>query len=650
MTHRFVFNHPSFDAVSGKEWLITNGIGGYASSTMSGANTRRYHGLLVASLHPPVDRYVLVSAIEEKVVSGGREYLLSTHVYPGTIHPRGHHYLTSFERYPFPRSEFSFGDHRLSKEIFMHYGHNTTVIEYTNLGAEDLLLELSPLWVCRDYHHLFNEGSQWDFRIHYTDERCIRVDPASGMPKVYLRFERGTFYPHADWYKSFRYEREKERGLDDEEDAFCAGRINGLLGPGETLRLIFSTEQDDVHGDPGLWKANEIKRLAALTTGIRASFLRDLIWSGDQFIVWRESSSSYSMIAGYHWFTDWGRDTMIAMRGLVIATGRKRVARSILHTYLFHLSDGMIPNRFPDRGASPEYNTMDATLWLFVALYEYHLAFDDLDLIDGVFDKMSAILESHFRGTRYGIHVTPEGLLYGGAEGTQLTWMDAKVGDVVVTPRRGCPVEINALWYNALSIYVFLGKALGYDTGKYTEELKKVRQAFRTFFIHPEGHLYDVVVPGRYTDASIRPNQIYAVSLPFSPLTPSQGRKVLEVVQDHLYTGYGLRSLSPKDAAYKGVFSGDQWQRDHAYHQGTVWSYLWGEFALGYLKVHGYSPLARKWVQDQSVALRKHFYDQEGICCISENFDGHHPLTGKGCIQQAWSVGMMILALVESKK
>ena len=356
------------------------------------------------------------------------------------------------------------------------------------------------------------------------------------------------------------------------------------------------------------------------------------------------------MIAGYHWFTDWGRDTMIAMRGLVIALGKKEISESIFRTFISYMEEGMIPNRFPDSGEEPEYNTIDASLWLFVALYEYFQQFEDLRFIESIFPSLTSIIDHHLKGTKYDIRVTAEGLLSGGNESTQLTWMDAKVGDHVVTPRQGCAVEINALWYNALNIYILFGSSLNHGVSNLQKKEIQVKNAFRKYFINAKGHLNDLVIPAEHTDESIRPNQVYALSLPFSPLEPGEKKIVLNVITDHLYTDLGLRTLSKDHAEFKPVYKGDQWERDHSYHQGTVWAFLWGEYAIAYLKVNNYSGAAKEYIKERSKALQHHFYHEEGIHCISEIFDGENPRKGKGCIQQAWSVGMTLMALLETEK
>ncbi len=641
---------PDFAELSRKEWLVTNGIGGFASSSVSGANTRKYHGLLVASFNPPTERKVLVSKVEEKVIAAKEEFYICTNAYPENVHPKGYLHLDSFTRTPLPKSTFIKGKYKLSKTTFMRHGSNTTVVEYTNHGNEALLLELTPLFVYRDYHHLFQEDDLWDYETIELEERLLKISPDKNASPLYVSFTAGIFYEHPDWYRNFEYEREKERGMDYHEDARSIGKISCMLGPGENAFLTFSTILKGIKGDPEKWKRDELKRLKGLSKKSKTKFISDLMISGDQFLVDRKSSSSKTLLAGYPWFTDWGRDTMIAMRGLVIATGKKEEAKSMLKTFLKYLDQGMIPNRFPDTGGKPEYNTMDATLWLFVALYDYYEQFKDKAFIKTVFDDLTRILESHAKGTRYNIHLTKEGLVYGGQEGTQLTWMDAKVGNYVVTPRIGCPVEINALWYNALSVYISFGKLLGVDVDTYIQKEKDFKRVFRKWFLNEKDYLNDVVNPGQPADESIRPNMLYAISLPFSPLTLAEGKQMLKVITEHLYTDYGLRSLSKKDPNFKPIFSGDQWSRDNAYHQGTIWSFLWGEYALAYLKINKNSAAAKKWVNDHVAQLEHHFYKEEGLYCLSENFDGGVPSEGKGCIHQAWSVGMTLLALLKANQ
>jgi len=638
-----------FETLSTREWLVTNGIGGYASSSLCGANTRRYHGLLVASFNPPADRRVLVSSVEEKLSIGNDQIYISSNQFPGVIHPDGFQWLQSFERNPFPCTVFSNDAFSIKKTVFMVYGTNTTVIEYQNKGKKSFDLELTPLFVYRDYHSLFHESDEFDFKSENPEPCKLKIFPKNDIQPFYVRFTKGQFISKPDWYRNFEYHWEQERGLDFQEDAKSIGQINCSLKPQERVYIIFSTEEQIPDDEPAAWKAREELRLNSLIPSIQNEFIRDLTISGDQFLVWRLSSGSFTLIAGYHWFTDWGRDTMIAMRGLVIALGKKQVAQSIFRTFLQYIDRGMIPNRFPDQGEQPEYNSIDATLWLFVALYEYQNKFDDSQFITEVFPKLTDILNAHIEGTRYNIHVTKEGLLSGGEENSQLTWMDAKVGDHVVTPRRGCAVEINALWYNALSIYVEFGKHLGHPVTQIERMIEPLGLAFRQFFVNKKGYLNDVIIPGSHINDAIRPNQVYAISLPFTPLTDEEAKSVLHTIEKHLYTDVGLRSLSLEHPDFKPIYTGNQWQRDNAYHQGTVWAFLWGEYAMAFLNVNKYSATSKKVIRKKAKTLEHHFYHDNCLYGISEIFDGEHPGNGLGCVHQAWSVGMILKVLLAAE-
>lgn len=644
------FKNPSYETLADKEWLVTNGIGGYASSTISGANSRRYHGLLVASFNPPTDRRVLVSKVEENVIVNQNYISISTNSYPGVIHPQGYKMLESFERKPLPRATFNADDFKIVKTIFMVNGSNTTVIEYENEGGNPIRLELNPLFVYRDYHSTFHENDYFDFYTEKLEERRLKIFAHYGAEPFYMDFSKGNFQSQPAWFKNFEYDKEKARGLDFEEDAKSIGKIMVGLAAGEKAYLIFTTNPEILKQSPIELKNKELARLQNLEPEIKDEFLRDLTVAGNQFLVRRKSTNSYSLIAGYHWFTDWGRDTMIAMRGLTIAAGKQEESKSILRTFLKSLDRGMLPNRFPDQGEAPEYNTFDATMWLFVILFEYFEQFGDLEFIKEVFPSLTEILEAHINGTRYNIHATPEGLLFGGEGLVQLTWMDAKVGDYVVTPRQGCPVEINALWYNALEIYALFANEIGYSGKTYVDLAEKAKDSFRKFFINDKGYLNDVVLPDGYVDDSIRPNQIYAISLPFNLLTNQEAKSVLSIVDQYLYTDLGLRSLNTEHPDFKPTYGGDQWQRDTAYHQGTVWAFLWGEYALAYLKTHNYSAKARKEIQSRMAALKHHFYEDNCLHGISEIFDGLNPASGRGCVQQAWSVGMLMKVLLELQK
>jgi predicted glycogen debranching enzyme len=641
------FSNPDFDACTAQEWLVTNGIGGFAASSLCGTNTRRYHGLLVAALDPPTRRTVMVSKVEELIaVDRDCQVSLSSNQYPGVVHPQGFQYLRQFERKPLPKAVFSMNGMELSKTVFMPQGSNTTVVEYVNSGKQAYQLRLTPLFVQRDYHSLMRENAYFDY-WHELQGNTLKLYAHYGAPALYVSFSNGQFKSNGAWFKNLQYREEQARGLDYQEDARSVGEIEFYLKPGETQYLMFSTDPDMANRNPAELKRQELERLEELDPKTKNAFFNDLAVAADQFLVQRRSTGSATLIAGYPWFTDWGRDTMIALRGTCIALGKQEASKSIIRTFLQYIDGGMLPNRFPDQGEVPEYNTIDATFWLFVALYEYHQQFGDDDFIREVFPHLTDIIESHLRGARFNIHVTEEGLLFGGEGLVQLTWMDAKVGDYVVTPRQGCAVEINALWYNALKIYGYFSDLLNHPGETHKALSEKAAASFRKYFFNEAWYLNDVVIPGHYTDLSIRPNQIYAVSLPFSLLKPEEEKMVVAIVKKELFTPLGLRTLSPDHPDFKPKYEGDPWHRDTAYHQGTVWPFLIGEYWSAYLKVNKYSKKAKTEVLSEMKTLEDHFYDKGCLHGISEVFDGLKPNEGKGCFQQAWSVGMLLKVFVE---
>ncbi len=638
------------DSVS-QEWLVTNGIGGYASSTFSGANSRRYHGLLVAALNPPTQRQVLVSKVEECIFMQRDSCVsLATNHFPGIVHPNGFMYLKQTERKPLPKMVFQVGEQQVSKTVFMVQHSNTTVVAYENTGNTSINLSLTPFYVYRDYHSLFRENSAFDYHYDISHD-MLKIYANYGAAPLYVRFTKGIFTEERYWFKKYEYKKEQYRGLDFQEDAYTIGKIRLNLQPGEQVYLVFSLDAEVVRQSPEVLKMQELQRLNDLgPPESEDAFYRDLAVAADQFIVKRQSTQSYSIIAGYHWFTDWGRDTMIALRGLGIALGKQEICRSILHTFFQYISEGMLPNRFPDHADEAlEYNTIDATLWLFVTLYEYHKKFKDDTFIKDNFHHLTNILEAHFKGTRYNIHVTEEGFLYGGEGIAQLTWMDARVGDYVVTPRHGCPVEIQALWYNALKIYQYFSEQLSMPPTDMAAQCKiiceKLEANFPTWFLNEAGYLNDVVVPGGATDASVRPNQIYALSLPFPLLDAEHGKNMLKIVEAQLFTPYGLRTLSPEHSDFKPIYKGNQWERDTAYHQGTVWTFLLADYFQAQRNVFGETPEVLAKIEASLQALQQHFYESDCVHGISEIFDGLAPGAGRGTVQQAWSVGALLQIL-----
>ena len=630
------------------EWIATNGLGGYASSTVIGANTRKYHGLLVASLNPPVDRQVMVNRTEDFILTKQREYIpLTTNQYPGSVFPEGYKHLEVFSRTPIPTFHYRTREGNITKKIFMPYGSNTTVVEYTNAGDIEVTLSIHPLFNDRDFHTLMKENNDYQFQVE-EEEELIKVKAAPWSSVVYWAFRKGDFIQDRAWYKNTEYLREMDRGFDFTEDTFQVGKVEASIQPGESVYMVFTLEESMVHKDPSELKKAEIERLKNLVpSGIQNTFYKDLIVSADQFLVKRKSTESYTIIAGYHWFSDWGRDTMIAMLGGTISLNKQEVSTSLIRTFLSYLDQGMIPNRFPDRqDDEPEYNTIDGTLWLFVAVYEYFQKFNDIEFLQYVYPKFEDILKHHIAGTRYNIRVTEEGFLNGGSSHTQLTWMDAKIGDFAVTPRYGCPVEINALWYNALKIYNFVAETLGIQAEPSIVSIaNKLEKNFEEAYWNDEGYLNDIYFVSGNIDRKIRPNQLYAISLPFTLLNKEKQQIVLDNVKEHLLTPLGIRTLSPTDPEFKPYYGGNAWDRDTAYHQGTVWPFVLGEYMMALLKVNDFSEEAIQECKNIIDGFQDHFYQNSGIHCIAEILDGREPKDGKGTIQQAWSVTALIRVL-----
>ena len=632
-----------------REWLVTNGLGGFACSSVALANTRRYHGVLVASLKPPVQRVLMVAKVEPTVRYRGAEFRLGCSEFAdGTLAPRGFEWLSAFRLdNGLPTWTYAFADALLEQRIWMADGRNTTYVSFTLAAASAPAdLELLPLCTYRDYHSQTRGG--WRLAVD-TEERGCRVTAFAGAQPYRLLTDRGEFVLSTDWYWNFHHRVEAQRGLDAQEDLFRPGLFRARLEPGETLTLIATAES----AAPDARRRREARLQAAPAAA--PPWIRRLALAADQFIVRRARAEGTpdgtTVIAGYPWFSDWGRDTMIALPGLALATGRMADAASILRTFAAHVSEGMLPNRFPDGGETPEYNTVDATLWYFHALARYLDATDDQALLRELYPTMREIIDWHRRGTRHSIHVDPDdGLLYAGEPGVQLTWMDAKVGDWVVTPRIGKPVEINALWHYALFSMANWAHTLHDSRAAldYEQDARRVAAAFApAFWFEAGGYLHDVVdgpegtpgVRGARVDASLRPNQIFAVSLGTDLLDARRARAVVDTCARELLTPVGLRSLSPRDSRYVGQYCGGPRQRDGAYHQGTVWSWLLGPFALAHYRVYGDPAHARGLL----AGLAPHL-DEACIGTVSEIMDGDAPHAPRGCFAQAWSVSETLRA------
>ena len=639
--------HPiEFEHARTLEWLETNGLGGFASSTVPGMNTRRYHGLLTAATHPPVGRVLLLSKLEEVLIVNGHRYELSVNQYPGAIHPAGHQYLREFRLDPMPTFLYAAGGGEIEKRVFMVHGENTVVVEYEPLSgpSESCTLELRPLIAFRGYHGTTHRNDALRAAVAF-EEGLASVAPYPDMPRLFMAHNAVHAEATGDWYNNFEYEIERERGLDFREDLFNPLLLRFSFGPSARATVIASTLSRAAADAPNL-RAGEIARRRAIAAKAPSEepLVRDLTLAGDQFIVQRDDLKT--VIAGYHWFGDWGRDTMIALPGLTLVTGRFEIARDILLAFARNVDRGMLPNRFPDAGEAPEYNTVDATLWYFEAVRAYLAYTGEFEFVrTQLLPTLRDILDWHLRGTRYGIHVDSDGLLACGEAGVQLTWMDAKIGDWVVTPRSGKPVEIQALWYNALRIAADLTRREG--QGPQADSFDRLAARAQASFLAQfwnvnEQCLYDVVDGGQ-RDGAIRPNQIFAVSLHHRILPLDRARQVVDVVERELLTPVGLRSLSPRDSRYRGRYEGGVFERDSAYHQGTVWQWLLGPFLTAYCKVNPDSRAqAAVWLTGMQSQL-----GQAGLGQISEIADGDAPHLARGCMAQAWSVAELLRAAVE---
>ena len=632
-----------------REWIVTNGLGGYASSTIIGANTRRYHGLLVAALKPPAARTVLLSKLDEEVQAVGSTYRLGTNEYEsGTIYPDGYLFLSRVELDGMiPSFIYSAASFSLTKTVWMEHGQNTTYIRYTlDASSEPIQLTLLPLCTYRDFHTEVRGSIDWHFQVEQQADVVSFTAYSDATPLHLITSPAATFVPLDLWYWRFRHRVELERGLDSVEDLNLPGLLRARLLPGESLTVIATTEAAaTVDRDVAAAFERSRSRQEKLMQPARDDLERQLFVAADQFLVHRtvDKAALHTLIAGYPWFSDWGRDTMIALEGLTLLTGRFAQAKDILRAFASYVDQGMLPNRFPEAGvdAAPvEYNTVDATLWYFHAIDRYLAATGDAALLNELFPVLASIVEWHVKGTRYNIHVDPaDGLLYAGAPGVQLTWMDAKAGDWVVTPRIGKPVEINALWYRALTLMVKWAKQLGRSPQVYSDLAGRARTSFSRFWYTEGGYLYDVLDTPSGNDASLRPNQLFAISLADDLVSPDHAQSVLATVTQFLLTPVGLRSLSPHDPEYRALYRGDLHARDGAYHQGIVWIWLIGAYVDAHLKVHGNRASARAILEDIRASLTA-----AGIGTLGEIFESEPPFRPVGCFAQAWSVAEVLRA------
>jgi glycogen debranching enzyme len=709
---KFEFTNNELADFSGnirKEWAITNGIGGYAGSSVLGAHNRTHQGYLIASLHPPVERYVVFSKTNERFWQGGILYDLETSQHLGTgAAPRradGNRYLRRFTYDGTVTFSYAAGALSFEKHIAMVQGKNETVLAYDfqNDGA-DAVFTITPLMNFRE-HSASSTPDSLKFRTETSAYSFTLIPDSCPRLRIELMFSDGTLSPRGEQFDvDMQYQTEVDNETDGLDchftpyditfripahsrkhvslicrvvhsrkhvslicrvvttgsnrvadgdavtvgDGFVAGADtvtvgNGFVAGGDTLTAdsaFLAYEQARAH----------IQELLALAGYGDDDFANTLVVAANQFLAYRTSTGLKTVLAGLPWFTDWGRDTMIAFTGLTLCTHRYREAEQILKTFAMYVHHGLVPNMFPDDGQAPLYNTADASLWYFYAVDQYLRYVDTAEarafIRREIYPSLKEILSAYQNGTDFSIYMDTDGLIHAGSGLDQVTWMDVRVGDWVVTPRHGKPVEINALWYNALCVMEQLAVSFGEDAVAYRALAEQVKASFcEKFWYADGGYLYDVI-DGDERDSSLRPNQIYAVSLPYTMLPPEQAASVVEVVARELYAGPGLRSLAPDHPDYHPVYLGALPKRDAAYHQGTAWGFLMGGFITAYTKVHNHSESSIRQALEYLAPVREQFYDG-GIGTISEIFDGDDPHHCRGCYAQAWSVGEVLRCYTE---
>ncbi len=634
-----------------REWWLANGLGGYAAGTVAGTLTRRYHGLLIAPVQPPLGRWLVFAKADATLVDGEREIpLFSNRWAGGVVHPPGHVHLESFRlegRMPVWR--FAVGDLVLEQRIWLEPGANTTSVAWRLVAASadhDLCLRVRLLVNGRD-HHSRTQMSEFQPVLEAPDPAQRRVQ----VPDFTLRLWAvgGVIVDSVSWFENFDLPIEHERGLAHRDHHLCVGEAVLTLRPGVWTGVVASLHEAadlDLNAAQQRFLDRDAELLAQTEARVpefvgAPDWVRQLVLAADSFLFARplpDLPDGESVIAGYPWFGDWGRDTMIALPGLTLATGRSEIARRILLTFARFADRGLLPNLFPSGDEPLAYNTADAALWCVEAWRAYLEASADTETLAEAFPVLQEIIAWHVAGTRYGIGMDPnDGLLHAGEPGTQLTWMDAKVGDWVVTPRQGKPVEINALWYNALCSVAGLARRLGQSPTFYDDLADQARQGFRRF-VKPDGDgLFDVLDSPDGDDARIRPNQLFAVSLPHSPLDPAAQQAVVRVCGRELLTSYGLRSLAPRHAEFQPYYRGAVRERDGGYHQGPVWAWLLGHYAVAHYRVQGDAAAAQAWLEP----IRDHLLDA-GLGTVSEIFDGAPPHHPRGAPAQAWSVACVL--------
>ncbi|MCT7949312.1 amylo-alpha-1,6-glucosidase [Ancylothrix sp. C2] len=657
------------DTLDTREWLLTNGLGSFASGTVCDARTRTYHGWLIAALEPPCQRTLLLSHLEATLEVGGQVWQLGTNFWQGgTVAPAGFQLLRSFEREPAPTWTWGEGDWQLRRRLLMpHRGlekvsHNI-LIEYEYRGISPAILKLRPLIADRDFHYQQSSAEQLHFSRSIGEQEVVFQGFRNGQALTAwrLRWSSGEYDGESFWYWNYYYPEENKRGLNDIEDLYNPGCLTVVLQPRGCVVLEASVGEEigNYQLDKNsfekalLWENQRLTEVfgKVLVKGNNneKKLKNRLLKASDQFIVYRASIDGPTVIAGYPWFNDWGRDTLIALPGLALATGRFELAKGLLRTFGKYCKHGLIPNAFPDAGSQPFYNSVDAALWWVEILGLYLEATQDWQFLREQYGVVRQIYKGFSAGSLYNIGVdASDGLVMWDALGAAVTWMDVVLDGVPVTPRRGKPVEINALWYSLLcwgAVWAGRLAAEGGEFGvkyqnqavRYAHHAEIVKASLQKFWNAKKGYLYDVIDPEGVRDGRIRPNAVLALSLSHCAFSQAQGRQVMEVARERLLTPYGLRSLDWEDGGYKGRYEGGRYGRDRAYHQGTVWSWLIGAFVRGWVRFYPEVEVPVDWG-----AMLQHFCEEGCIDSVSEIFDGDAPHFPQGTFAQAWSVAELL--------
>jgi len=656
----------SFDEAIQKEWLVTNGLGGYASSTVLGINTRKYHGLLVAALHPPGDRTLCLAKLDEEVQVGNSVYSLGANVFRDTIFPQGYRFLNELVIAPFPSYTYSMPDITVEKTAFMCKGKNAVAVTYKvlNQGNIEAKIRVYPVLTCRHFHSIVDRRkNSLDFNQQQTRGK-VEITFDSPKVTVIVSSTAGSFNEKAAWIDRLYYREEANRGESSTDDCYQPGYFEVWV-PNKQKKefaLVAAASENyqecyaimDAFGNTmhhvNMRLNRELEQQDALLDKFYSShskvtinyWLNWILSTADTFIV-KDASDRKSVVAGYFWFEMWGRDTFISLPGLMLATGRFEDAQRIFLDFLYHCRQGLIPNRLDDRYGDPSYNTVDATLWYVNAILQFLKYTGDYKFVQQhLWEGLKAIVEYHIKGAAFGIRVDSDGLL---VHGPRLTWMDAEVDGAAVTPRAGKAVEIQALWYNMLKTMQLLANRFEEESlsDNYAKMAAKAQTSFNNKFWYPEeSYLFDLV--GTSADASLRPNQVIATSLDFTMLDKNRCAQVVDVVQHKLLTPCGLRTLARSDSRYKGRYIGDRRSRDQAYHNGTVWAWLLGPYVTACRKAKSNNAYELK---NRLMSFFTQQIAQAGLGTVSEIFDGDPPHTPRGCIAQAWSVAEPLRAYIE---